>query len=45
MDKWTFGITVLVIGTGGTFITLGILIFFINVLKKLFPLSSGLGTK
>jgi hypothetical protein len=45
MDKWTFGITVLVIGTGGTFITLGILILFTNILKKLFPVSTEQDTK
>ena len=37
MDKWTFGTTLLVIGAGGTFITLGILILFTNILKKVFP--------
>jgi len=45
MDKWTFGITLLVIGAGGTFITLGILILFTNILKKVFPLSAEQDTK
>ncbi len=45
MDKWTFGITLLVIGASGTFITLGILILFTNILKKVFPLSAEQDTK
>lgn len=39
MDKWTFGMTMLVVGTGGTFVTLGLLIFLINLFKKIFPSS------
>jgi len=38
MDKWAFGITMMVVGVGGTFLTLAILIGSIQLLKKLFPL-------
>jgi Na+-transporting methylmalonyl-CoA/oxaloacetate decarboxylase gamma subunit len=37
MDNWSFGITMMVVGTGGTFVTLGILIFLIMLFKKVFP--------
>jgi Na+-transporting methylmalonyl-CoA/oxaloacetate decarboxylase gamma subunit len=37
MDKWAFGLTMMVVGVGGTFLTLGILILTINLLKKVFP--------
>jgi Na+-transporting methylmalonyl-CoA/oxaloacetate decarboxylase gamma subunit len=37
MDKWAFGLTMMVVGVGGTFLTLGILILTIHLLKKLFP--------
>jgi len=37
MDNWSFGITMTVVGTAGTFVTLGILIFLISLFKKLFP--------
>ncbi len=37
MDNWSFGITMMVVGTGGTFVTLGILIFLIALFKKIFP--------
>ncbi len=40
MDKWSFGITMMVVGVGGTFITLGIIIVLTNVFKKIFPVSS-----
>jgi len=40
MDKWAFGVTMMVIGVGGTFLTLAILIWSIQLLKKLFPLSA-----
>jgi Na+-transporting methylmalonyl-CoA/oxaloacetate decarboxylase gamma subunit len=41
MDNWTFGITMTVVGTGATFIILGILVFVIDLLKRAFPLSAG----
>ena len=37
MDKWTFGITLTLVGVGGTFATLWILSLVIVALKKLFP--------
>lgn len=40
MDKWAFGVTMMVVGVGGTFLTLAILIWSIQILKKLFPLSA-----
>ncbi len=40
MDKWSFGITMMVVGVGGTFITLGIIIALTNLFKKIFPVSS-----
>jgi Na+-transporting methylmalonyl-CoA/oxaloacetate decarboxylase gamma subunit len=40
MDKWTFGLTMMVVGVGGTFLTLGILILTISLLKKLFPVET-----
>jgi len=41
MDNWTFGITMTVVGTGATFLVLGILVFVIGLLKRGFPLSAG----
>jgi hypothetical protein len=37
MDKWTFGVTMLVVGMGGTLLTLGIMSLIITLLKKIFP--------
>jgi len=37
MDKWTFGMTLTLVGVTGTFITLWILSLVIVALKKLFP--------
>jgi hypothetical protein len=37
MDNWTFGITMIVIGMGGTVLTLWILSLFMTLLKKVFP--------
>lgn len=38
MDRWTFGLTLLVVGVGGTFITLWVLSLVVDVLKRIFPL-------
>ncbi len=38
MDNWTFGITMVVVGMGGTLLTLWILSVIMSVLKKAFPL-------
>jgi Na+-transporting methylmalonyl-CoA/oxaloacetate decarboxylase gamma subunit len=39
MDKWTFGLTMMVVGMGGTFLTLWILGLVMDLLKKIYPLS------
>lgn len=39
MDKWTFGITVTIVGIAGTFLTLWLLSLVMSLLKKAFPLS------
>jgi len=38
MDNWTFGVTMLVVGMGGTLLTLWLLSLIMGVLKKIFPL-------
>jgi len=38
MDKWAFGLTMTIVGVGGTFLTLWVLSLVIDLLKKLFPL-------
>lgn len=38
MDNLSFGFTMMIVGVGGTFLTLAILIFSIQILKKIFPL-------
>ncbi len=46
MDKWSFGLTMMVVGMGGTFLTLWILGLVMDLLKKIFPLSAeDAGTK
>ncbi len=37
MDNWTFGITMVVVGMGGTLLTLWILSLIMSLLKKTFP--------
>jgi hypothetical protein len=38
MDKWwTFGLTMLVVGMGGTIVTLIVFSFIMGLLKKVFP--------
>ncbi len=37
MDKWTFGLTMLVIGMGGTIVTLMLFSLIMGLLKKVFP--------
>lgn len=37
MDNWTFGITIIIVGMGGTFVSLLILSLIMSVLKKFFP--------
>ncbi|MBW2063671.1 MAG: OadG family protein [Deltaproteobacteria bacterium] len=38
MDDLTFGITLTVVGMGGTFLTLLIIILLMNLLKKVCPI-------
>ena len=40
MDKWTFGLTLTIVGVGGTFLTLWILSMVMTLLKKIFPLAA-----
>ncbi len=37
MDNWTFGVTMVVVGMGGTLLTLWILSLIMSALEKLFP--------
>jgi len=37
LDNWTFGITMLIVGMGGTLLTLWILSLLMSLLKKIFP--------
>jgi len=37
MDKWTFGLTMLVVGMGGTIATLMIFSLIMALLKRIFP--------
>jgi hypothetical protein len=41
MDNWTFGITMLVCGMGGTLLTLSIMSLVMSLLRKLFPIEKG----
>ena len=45
MDKWTFGLTLMIVGMGGTFLTVWVLALVINLLKKIYPLTSDSGEK
>ena len=38
MDNFTFGFTMLVVGMGGTLLTLGIMSAIMVLLKRIFPL-------
>jgi hypothetical protein len=37
MDNWTFGITMVVVGMGGTLLTLWVLSLVMGILKRVFP--------
>jgi len=41
MDKYTFGLTMLVVGMGGTLLTLGLMSVIMSILKKIFPHGPG----
>ena len=37
MDNWTFGVTMIIVGMGGTLLTLWILSLLMMVMKRIFP--------
>jgi len=37
MDNWTFGWTMIIVGMGGTVLTLGLFALLMELLKKIFP--------
>jgi Na+-transporting methylmalonyl-CoA/oxaloacetate decarboxylase gamma subunit len=39
MDNWTFGITMIIVGMGGTLLTLWILSLLMSFMKKIFPIT------
>ena len=41
MDNWTFGLTMLVVGMGGTLVALTLLAIIMGLLKKIFPVKEG----
>jgi hypothetical protein len=41
MDNWTFGLSMLIVGMGGTLLTLMIMSALMSVLKKIFPIKEG----
>jgi hypothetical protein len=43
MDIWTFGLTVALLGMGGTMLVLWLLSLLILLLKKIFPYQAGGG--
>ena len=38
MDNWTFGLTMIIVGMGGTFAALSLFALLMGLLKKVFPL-------
>ncbi len=44
-EKWSFGLTMMIVGMGGTFLTLWILGLVMDLLKKVFPLAAAGGEK
>lgn len=41
MDTWTFGMTMLIVGMGGTLLTLTLLSLIMAAMKRIFPLKEG----
>ena len=39
MDKWDFGFTMMIVGMGGTFVTLYVMTLIMELLKKVFPMA------
>ena len=37
MDNWTFGATMIIVGMGGTLLTLWILSVIMSLMKRIFP--------
>ena len=44
MGKWNFGITMMLVGMGGTLLTLWILSLLMQLLKRIFPIIKKDGT-
>ncbi len=42
--NWNFGLTMMIVGMGGTFVTLWILSLVMDMLKKVFPLATKTGS-
>lgn len=40
MDNWTFGWTMIIVGMGGTVLTLGFFGFLMSLLKFIFPIEN-----
>jgi hypothetical protein len=45
MDTWTFGLTMVVVGMGGTLLSLALMSLIMALLKRLFPLREEKPTK
>lgn len=45
MDNWTFGWTMIVVGMGGTMITLGLFAILMGIIKRIFPFKEGNDSK
>ena len=43
MDNWTFGLSMLIVGMGGTLLILVIMSGLMGILKKCFPIEEGEG--
>ena len=41
MDNWTFGFSMLIVGMGGTLLTLMIMSALMGILKRIFPIKQG----
>jgi hypothetical protein len=41
MDNWTFGLSMLIVGMGGTLLTLMIMSALMGILKRVFPIKEG----
>ncbi len=41
MNNWTFGLGMLIVGMGGTLLTLMIMSALMGILKRIFPVTKG----